>query len=331
MTCATRAIFRRPGKPMIKIRSKTSAMLLLICFAACSNTTFDAGGNVFKGSNLSGRDVGAGQMRATLTFSAGARRVVVTGMLHKHPSESGKFALESGSVSHKTEGGFPEDIAAAIAKVEFSAVTQQGSSGGDPSMLSFEVIMPKIDLDGQSYDSQRIGFNPVKKDGKTGVWQKDEGILSQYGTFGVAGSDSDASGCKIESNGNQPQNQMYATVLTKPAKCDFRLPTVTIVSRLLGAAGASVKVPVGTFWLACPFSCPATLGKAHPFSVSNDPSQAKIIIDNGFMLVQPDGKTYLLADAGMALPSDANYKPAQTIANDLSRQLGFGPTELLQP
>ena len=56
------------------------------------------------------------------------------------------------------------------------------------------------------------------------------------------------------------------------------------------------------------------------------------MIDNGFILIQPDGKSYLLVDAGVAQPANRNYKTAAAIASLQSKTLEYGETTtLLQP
>ena len=58
------------------------------------------------------------------------------------------------------------------------------------------------------------------------------------------------------------------------------------------------------------------------------------MIDNGFLLIQPDHKSYLLADGGNAAPPAYRtnaYHSTATVAKDISQTMGFGDTELLQP
>lgn len=134
--------------------------------------------------------------------------------------------------------------------------------------------------------------------------------------------------CAISANGEQAYPGVYAVVLTNPAPCDFRLPHVTITSfAILGFGGDKVTLPIGSYWTDTSFFDGE---KAHEFATGAEPANVPRI-DNGFLLVQPDGKTYLLADAGMAHRSNPMFKPTSEIANQLSQTLGFGPTELLQP
>jgi hypothetical protein len=134
--------------------------------------------------------------------------------------------------------------------------------------------------------------------------------------------------CKIISNGQDPSLGVYAVVLTQPAPCDFKLPRVTVSGGLLGGllGGGSIQVPVGSYWSGG-FGAD---GVAHSFSLVGEPSGAPRI-DNGFLLVQPDNKTYLLVDAGSARPDSRQYQSASDIANQLSQSLGWGSTTLLQP
>ena len=56
------------------------------------------------------------------------------------------------------------------------------------------------------------------------------------------------------------------------------------------------------------------------------------MIDNGFILIQPDGKSYLLVEAGVAQPALRIYSTAAAIASMQSKTLGYGETTtLLQP
>lgn len=139
-------------------------------------------------------------------------------------------------------------------------------------------------------------------------------------SLGLNGS---SASCTIDPNGDQARLGVYAVVLTYPAPCDFKLPTVTISSSGL-FGGDSVKVPVGTYWSGL------TGTTAHSFGLTGAPANAPRI-DNGFLLIQPDGKSYLLADGGMALPMMPTHQSASDIANQVSQSLGFGPTELLKP
>ncbi|MEI6398982.1 MAG: hypothetical protein WCO71_09445, partial [Pseudomonadota bacterium] len=145
--------------------------------------------------------------------------------------------------------------------------------------------------------------------------------------------------CQIESNGEQPKSGVYFVVLTKPAPCDFRMPKVGILSWAgTGATQTAVftDVLIGTYWLIG-----ETMGAAHPFSVVKDrpkgPNGNVLAVDNGFLLVQPDHKSYLLADGGFALTEmlrekfPSVYHSTATVAKDLSRTMGIGDTELLQP
>jgi hypothetical protein len=138
--------------------------------------------------------------------------------------------------------------------------------------------------------------------------------------------------CKLESNGKQPAGGVYSVVLTKPAPCDFKLPTVTISNPLL-AIGGPLEVAIGSYWEhkdsrdALP---DGVLGIAHSFPLIPTPAGAPVI-DNGFILVQPDNKSYLLVDGGAALPDSREFRSAATIANLISQTLGFGKTTLLQP
>jgi hypothetical protein len=152
--------------------------------------------------------------------------------------------------------------------------------------------------------------------------------------------------CTIQANGSQPTFGTYATVVTSPAPCDFRLPSVTVSGYDGGAYGGyggyaygdptfgpmpapqKVTLPTGTYWSAAAY--PGYDQPEHPFALGAPPANAPWI-DNGFLLVQPDGKTYLLIDAGFANRGTPEFRDAATIANQLSQSLGFGATKLLRP
>lgn len=183
--------------------------------------------------------------------------------------------------------------------------------------ISSVIACSTSQFSGQSGNSRTVN---VGKDPSDAVCTKGTAHKSNKKNLGLNGI---SSNCSIEANGDQARLGVYAVVLTTPAPCDFKLPSVTISSSGL-FGGNSVKVPIGTYWSGL------TGTKAHSFALTGTPANAPII-DNGFILIQPDGKSYLLADAGMALPLLPTHQSAGEIASQVSQSLGFGPTELLQP
>lgn len=139
--------------------------------------------------------------------------------------------------------------------------------------------------------------------------------------------------CRIVPSGQQPRQGVYAVVLTAPAPCDFRLRSITVSDQPTtnAFAPAAHKLAIGTYWnYPRNEKFPEYNQTAHEFPTVPGPAEMPMI-DNGFILIQPDGESYLLFDNGFARRKASNYQSAAQIANQLSLSLGFGPTKLLQP
>jgi hypothetical protein len=187
-------------------------------------------------------------------------------------------------------------------------------------------------LDGKKIPDQNLELSQANTDAS---WMKTEGNLPAFNTSSTQDM---SSNCKIEPSGEQPKIGLYFVVLTKPAPCDFKLPTVMAQGRIAGglAGGliypAPIEVAIGTYWATMSMAGVKTAHNFPTVDVAPKISDgSNLRLDNGFILVQPDNKSYLLIDGGSASPSTAGYHSAQTVANDISQTLSFGASTLLQP
>lgn len=147
---------------------------------------------------------------------------------------------------------------------------------------------------------------------------------------GVALADSAVS-CTIEPTGAVAVSGVYSVIVTKPAPCKFKLPVVKVP-----VSGQRFFDPRDPFkFTMMDFPIGSYFGEEKNDSAHNFRVQKYVApwprLDNGFLLIQPDHKSYLLIDAGYAQPKAGDYKSAAEVANMISQTLGFGDTELLQP
>lgn len=215
-----------------------------------------------------------------------------------------------------------------------------GNTGRTPSSKN-----SKVDKEGQGDDAKPHAVNET--DSKTADVDEDEG--NNDCPESTALTDPAPVDCKISANGKQAVHGVYAVVLTDPAPCDFRLPAVTISGSGMSmpgfgpgsafpgvSGGGSLKISIGTYWNALGASgsfgtgfSGGRGGVAHDFPLVDKPAGAPLI-DNGFILVQPNHKSYLLVDGGMARTAADSQKTA-AIASQISQTQGFGDTTLMQP
>ena len=272
-----------------------------------------------------------GSLVANLTLTAGAKSLKLSG----HFAPTNKAPLNATDVTcdyvwvpsaltSTLAGGFPSDLAQQISASTFSATVKHAASTSTDLELDIKMSTHDITSNGKPVQPQSMTFTQSAAQPQ---WAKNEGVLTAFGS--IDSSTTTSANCQISPTTNQPQGGVYAVILTQPAPCDFQMPTITVEQ---GSVGNKAVVPIGTYWLASPtmavaHSFPLTTPSTGPIGANNTP----VDLDNGFILIQPDGRSYLLADGGHARPTVASYHSAQMVANDVSQTLGFGNTQLLQP
>jgi hypothetical protein len=229
------------------------------------------------------------------------------------------FVLVPGSLIPSAGAKFPADLAS---KIESAGLTATVSRVAADQENGFSVSF-KINAKDLIIKNQNVGNKDFVLSGSAGTanWQ---GKSTEVAA--VTQSTEVMEACKIEATGN-PLNGR-ATIVTRPAKCDFKLPTVKVGVLNLG------EVQIGTYWNSTVAEWNAgsgDRGTAYIFSVAhtfplveatkkpkalNNASQV-VVMDNGFILAEPTGKTYLLVDAGIAQKNNAGYLSAETIAKDI--------------
>lgn len=282
----------------------------LIFIAACSSNSFTKSGSI-------SRPV-TGDLNVEFLFTAGSETLtwnVAFKAVNGSPTKARKYLPIKDANKVKKSEQFPKEIADTI--------------------LS-SAIEGLLESDGDAAKNHKVHFTLTPKGAQSPVelsqtsqsfsWEKDEGAVDAFGEMPVVeGSDTD---CSLESSGNQPRRGVYSVILTKPADCAFKIPKLKVTSH----NGLVEEIALGSYWLLTKeaWGTSSPLSKAHTFSTSNALSNqySKFLIDNGFILVQPNGESFLLVDGGAAIPSFANYKSTQAIANDISQTQGFGNTVL---
>lgn len=246
----------------------------------------------------------------SLLFSVGDQSVQVTGLFY--PLSSGTrigYALMPGTLRAIPTDKFPKAAIDILIKSDYKVTLSSTDT-----TKTLEIFIDTHSSDTDAFVPPRM--LSLSQANSTFQFKKNEGTIKT--------SNGDTGNCKIEPSGEQPKPGVYAVILTKPAPCDFKLPTV----RVFDIDESFVDFPIGTYWRSR--SGPETLGDtAHNFPVVTVPRT--VYLDNGFFLVQPNHETYLLVDAGRARKSSPAYKSTQTIAEEVSQSLGFGYTRLLQP
>jgi len=247
-----------------------------------------------------------------------------------------QYDLVQDSIKSTAGDGFPQNLADALAKVGLTAkVTHNKSNLEKP--YSIEIIMSAKALVLKDETIGDKNFN-LSQSGGESSWNKDEGDV-------VTGTPKSSTfeACKIKGSGLQPAANQYFTLLTLPASCDFKLPTITA-----GYNSSHVgEVAIGTYWRyfyfpeygtngRCNGRCTSVDGAwdvAHSFPYldpiknpgdlgkipkTNGSQPGYVTMDNGFLLAQPDGQVYLLADAGIACRGNtATFHSTEIVAKDM--------------
>lgn len=314
-------------KPCVR---RVCLVMELILISGCSSHTFTAttvrprpAVTPLKASNL----------LVNFMIASGAKTLSLSAEFHSKAAVSASQAVNSleyelvaGSVVPKTANGFSETLAHQIALSKFSATMIHVPAQADSNKLQIVVETHGITDNGKNLPDQKMIF---VQSSPSASWKKDEGSVSAFGSQG--GQATPVANCGIQSNGQQAVPGNWAAILTNPAPCDFRLPTVGITDL---ESGFSARIPIGSYWSWDQNDSAMALAQsfggdiAHPFNLN---SNYNIRIDNGFILIQPDNKSYLLVDAGQARPNSQQYLSAGAIASNLSQALGFGSTTLMQP
>lgn len=187
-------------------------------------------------------------------------------------------------------------------------------------LLALSIACTSSEFSAQGQTSKKEKFVQKKDKNQDAACKKKSKKPKSRSTLTLTG---DIGACQLQPNGDQARYGVYGVVLTKPAPCDFKMPYVTVATGALLALN-SKRIPIGTYWDS------SMGGVSHPFGLTVE-ATGMPILDNGILLIQPDGKSYLIVDAGMAKPQMPGYQTAKDIANQISESLGFGPTELLKP
>jgi len=259
----------------------------------------------------------------TLNFASTAAPNICTGQA--------TYATDPQSIASVVSKGFPADRATIFAAFAYTANLSYKAGAytldlivGTHGVPNGTAVLPDQTL-------------TLSQSSATPTWSKNEGAES---ALGVLGTTTTSSSCSITANGQQPSMGSYAVVVTTPAACDFRMPQVTVSASsrggfpgggggFPGGPGGNtntgpITVPIGTYWVTDGTSA------AHSFPTGPTPANAPFL-DDGFILLQPDGNSYLLVDAGNGHPERPGFQNTQTVASQISSTLGFGPTRLQQP
>ena len=290
---------------------------------AATNTT-KTGTPGAPGTSGSNATATQGILTANFTLTAGSQSLKISGQFQPaNKAQSGTqdvkgdYVWVPSSAVNVPMGGFPADLAQKLAASTFTATIKASSSVPNGLQLDMTMATHGLVANGQNVADQSI---PLTQTSVKPQWTKDEGAIGALAALGSASSTNPVD-CKILPSGKQASHGVYAVILTQPAPCDFKMPTVKI-----GWSLHNITVPTGTYWREGEVAHTFPLGP-----MPRGPNWTMGNIDNGFIMIQPDGKSYLLADAGRAFPTRADYRSAETIANDVSQTLGFGATKLLQP
>jgi hypothetical protein len=229
-----------------------------------------------------------------------------------------EFELVPGSLNPQAEANFPQDLADKLAGAGLTATVSKVTSNDAGYSVSFKVNAKNLVI-----KNQNVGDKDFILGESAGAasWQ---GNPTEVATITQSPELQEA--CKIEATGN-PLNGR-ATIVTRPSKCDFKMPSVRVGVLNLG------EVQIGTYWNSSVAEWNAgTTDKstgylfsvAHTFQLVDAAQKPKttanpgqvVVMDNGFILAEPTGKTYLLVDAGIAQKNNAGYLSAETVARDI--------------
>ena len=229
------------------------------------------------------------------------------------------FVLVPGSLIPAAGVNFPADLASKLESAGLTATVSKVSADQENGYsVSFKINAKDLVI-----KNQNVGNKDFVLSGSaaTSSWQGKPTEVA-----GVTQSTEVMEACKIEATGNPLSGR--ATIVTRPAKCDFKMPSVVVGYRQTG------EVEIGTYWNSTVAEWNAGSGSttsaavfsvAHTFPLVAADKKPKtttnaaqvIVMDNGFILAEPTGKTYLLVDAGIAQKNYAGYLSAETIAKDI--------------
>ena len=304
-------------------------MLIFAVSTSCSNADF-SGGVGQPAAAVKPTDV---SLQLNMLFADGSKQLKISAafapsvpLTDPNADYHRDYALVPGSVKSDLTGGFDAVLATQLAASTFTAGVDHSAANKDGAYaIKIHMSSTGLIVGGTKIGDKAFDLSQTSAEKR---WTKDEGVLKEIPSQGAGGQSGD---CEIEPNGAQPKGGVYFVVLTKPAPCDFRMPKVQIKGqKFMGSFGNPVDVLIGTYYRNL-----QQTANAHPFSVVGDApkdSTGQIVaLDNGFLLVQPDNKSYLLVDGGQARPDDSAYHSTAKVATDLSQTMGFGVTVLLQP
>lgn len=299
-------------------QSRLLPIFLSLLIPSCSDANFQGSSAIQRGPTPPPTDGKNGAMALSVRIQAGNKNLDLRANFapkskvksKKGTSDpTGDYELVANSIVVENTDGLSNELAAALKAAQLTANVVKDN---DQYLVTVNMNIKATTVQGESLAAQTLSLTQRSSDL---TWSKDEGKTDKFGKLNFQ---STTTGCRIESSGASPRSGVYSVVLTKPAACDFKLPTLKVGGGHKGL-GQFAEVPIGSYWIRVG-------NQAHNFGITaNYPD---VLIDNGFILVQPDGKSYLLADAGAAR---AGGKTTAQIASDLSAQLGFGATQLLKP
>ena len=306
-----------------RILVKGVLLQLILAIGGCSESNF-AGASAKSGTKPNDKSmVATGTLSFSFDIIAGAKTLNLSAKFAKvenksNPAQDHKteYTLIPETLTATAAGGFSEELAAQIKKAPLTAVATFTAKPTASHSLEVTMDLQGLVVDGKNVPAQKLVLTQVSA---AEDWNKEEPNVTAFGQLGE--TTAQGTPCVLERSGERPHGGLYSVVVTKPAPCDFKLPTVNVS----GGRGGRIQneIEIGTYWQY------GEMKSAHSFPLV--PPKA-LAIDNGFILIQPDGKSYLLIDAGVALPSHSNYKSAAAVASMQSKTLGYGETTtLLQP
>jgi len=266
-----------------------------------------------------------------------------------------EYKVDPATIISSTNGDFPADLARQILAGDLSAqVINDNKNPNESVTFTAQLSLRNLIVEGKNQGDQTF---TMSKSGKTLDLANNEGNLKALETSKMQDN---SANCKIQKNGQQPHTGVNTVVLTKEAPCEFQLPSVQITGF---NSTTRYNVPIGTYWRydynsAYNLKAMDCNGISHNFPLSTNlswtqdksstrtiftttPQEAKKItlgIDDGFLLAQPDGKVYLLVDAGVTcnvFGSKKTTKIAENLITTLKSQSktfeNAGIATLLQP
>jgi len=250
-----------------------------------------------------------------------------------------EMSLDPASKKSAVTGDFARELERQLLAGEITArVVFDRRNTNNPYAFTAALSTKNLLVDGRNVGDQTFNMSQT---GKTLNLENNEGNVKALESSIVKDS---SSNCKITKNGQQPSSNKYYVVLTNEAPCDFQAPFVEVKHAY---DSTKYQVPIGSYWqwdynsvfgLCLGYHCN---NKAHSFEITkklnwkNNKDNTRTLfvdeglkkdipvplaIDSGFLLAQPDGKVYLLADAGVAYFA-STHKATEKIAEDLIADL----------